>query len=339
MAAIQTSKLTAKPTPDNLADDNPARAALTALSATLPEALLGVAYSGGADSTALLLAAAEQWPGRVEAIHIHHGIQAAADHFVRVCTSVCAALGVPLHIVHVNAAPAPGQSPEDAARKARNAALGASANRLGLQGVLLGQHADDQVETLLLALSRGAGLPGLSCMPETFQRSGMSFYRPLLQTPAAGLRDWLTRCNIPFVDDPTNTDERYTRNRIRACLLPVLADAFPQFRETFARSARHAAQAQSLLVEVARDDLARVGVEPAIKALQTLSEARQANLLRHWLLETHHATASTAQLLQLLAQIAVCTTRGHQIHLKVAGGHVTRSGAVLRYTPTAESFG
>ena len=296
----------------------------------------GVAYSGGADSTALLLAAAEHWPGQVQAIHIHHGLQAAADDFVRVCGTVCAAVGVPLHVVPVDAVPAPGESPEDAARKARYAALGASANRLGLHGVLLGQHADDQVETLLLALSRGAGLPGLSGMPEQFQRSGMTFYRPLLQMPAASLRDWLTQCNIAFVDDPTNTDERYTRNRIRARLLPVLANTFPQFRETFARSARHAAQAQSLLVEVARGDLARVGIEPAIKALQALSEARQANLLRHWLLETHRATPSAAQLAQLLAQIAACTTRGHQIHLKVATGHVTRSGAVLQYTPAAD---
>ena len=306
------------------------------LCATHPESLWGVAYSGGADSTALLLAAAERWPGRVQAIHIHHGLQAAADDFVHVCRSVCAALDVPLHVVQVDAAPVPGESPEDAARKARYTALGASAIRFGLQGVLLGQHADDQVETLLLALSRGAGLPGLASMAAQFQRSGMTFYRPLLQTPAASLRNWLTQCNIAFVDDPTNTDERYTRNRIRARLLPVLADAFPQFRETFARSARHAAQAQSLLVEMARDDLARVGIEPAIKALQMLSEARQANLLRHWLFKTHRATASTAQLAQLISQIAACTTRGHQIHLKVATGHVTRSGAVLRYMPAAD---
>ena len=298
-----------------------------------------MAYSGGADSTALLLAAIQKWPGRVHAIHIHHGLQAAADDFVQVCTSVCATHGVPLQVVQVNAAPARGESPEDAARKARYGALGASATQLGIHGVLLGQHADDQIETLLLALSRGAGLPGLSGMAAQFRRSGMTFYRPLLQTPAAGLRDWLRQCSIPFVDDPTNTDERYTRNRIRARLLPALADAFPQFRETFARSARHAAQAHSLLVEVARDDLVRAGMEPAIQALQALSEARQANLLRHWLLQTHRATASTAQLAQLLKQISACTTRGHQIHLKVASGHVTRLGAVLRYTPAVDEPG
>jgi tRNA(Ile)-lysidine synthase len=168
-------------------------------------------------------------------------------------------------------------------------------------------------------------------MPERFERGGVVFYRPLLKIPAASLRHWVVQHHISFVDDPTNTDERYTRNRIRARLLPVLAYAFPQFRETFARSARHAAQAQSLLAEVARDDLARVGIEPIIKILQALSQARQANVLRHWLLEAHRATPSTAQLAQLLVQIAACTTRGHQIYLKVATGHVSRSGEVLQY--------
>ena len=144
---------------------------------------------------------------------------------------------------------------------------------------------------------------------------------------------------IPFFDDPTNTDERYTRNRIRARLLPALAESFPQFRETFARSAQHAAQAQALLLEVAREDLARVGVPPALQALQALSAPRQANVLRHWLLASHGATPSAAQLEQLLSQVAACTTRGHRIHLKVATGHVTRVGAVLQYAAAVDKPG
>lgn len=310
---------------------NPASAALRQLQLTGP---LAVAYSGGADSTALLLAAAECWPGQVQAIHIHHGLQAAADDFALVCELVCAKLTTPLHIVYVDAAPAKGESPEDAARRARYSALSSAAKQLGLGSILLGQHADDQVETLLLALSRGAGLPGLSGMPAVFERSGVLFHRPLLQTPAASLRDWLTRHNIAFVDDPTNSDERYTRNRIRSRLLPMLAEAFPGFRKTFARSARHAAQAQALLAEVASEDLTRIGMSPVIKVLQTLSGARQANVLRHWLLAAHQATPTSAQLEQLLSQIAACTTRGHRIHLKIATGHVTRVGAVLQYAGT-----
>ncbi|MDO8719391.1 MAG: tRNA lysidine(34) synthetase TilS [Polaromonas sp.] len=294
----------------------------------------GIAYSGGADSTALLLAAAQRWPGQVQAIHIHHGLQAAADDFVRVCGSVCAGLSVPLHVVRVDAGHASGESPEDAARRARYAALALAAQQHGLAGVLLGQHADDQVETLLLALSRGAGLPGLASMAAQFERHGAAFYRPLLQITAASLRQWVVAQQIPFLDDPSNTDERYTRNRIRARLLPALDQAIPQFRRTFARSAQHAAQAHGLLLDIAQQDLMAVGAPPAIAALQVLSQPRQANLLRHWL-QQHRATPSAAQMAQLLRQVAACTTRGHQIHLKVAAGHVIRQGAVLHYLPAA----
>lgn len=310
---------------------NPALAGIQFLFPANSPLPLGVAYSGGADSTALLLAAAERWPGQVQAFHVHHGLQAAADNFVEVCQSVCQQAGLPLHVIPANARHALGVSPEDAARRARYCALATAALSQDMHGVLLGQHADDQVETLLLALSRGAGLPGLSAMPARFERGGMVFYRPLLQIPSAALREWLVHQAIEFVDDPTNTDERYTRNRIRARLLPVLAQAFPQFRSTFARSARHAAQAQAVLVEVAMQDLAAAGDPPVITALQALSTARQANLLRHWLL-LQQATPSAAQLDQLLHQVNACTTRGHRIHLKVATGHVTRQGGALHYT-------
>lgn len=311
---------------------NPALAALDHLPPSLADhPPIAVAFSGGADSTALLMAAAARWPGHVAAIHIHHGLQSAANDFVRVCEATCAALKVPLRVVHVDAGHAPGQSPEDAARIARYAALAEAAKSLGAGAVLLGQHADDQVETLLLALSRGAGLPGLSGMAMQFERGGVQFHRPLLRTPAGDLRDWLVNQGQPFIDDPTNADERFTRNRIRARLLPALEATFPQFRATFARSARHAAQAQGLLVELARDDLQRVGIPPSIRELQTLPIPRQANLLRQWLDDRHNVAPSAAQLDQLLEQIAACTTRGHRIHLKVGAGHVTRIGDRLHW--------
>ena len=290
-----------------------------------------MAFSGGADSTALLFAATKRWPGRVQAFHVHHGLQAIADSFVVVCQQTCERLGVPLQVLHVNAHPAAGDSPEDAARRARYRALSQAALQHGLVCVLLGQHADDQVETVLLALSRGAGLRGLSAMPVQFYRGGVLFQRPLLGVTADALRLWLQTQQIAFVDDPSNGDERYTRNRIRAQLLPALNKVFPQFRQTVARSAQHAAQAQVLLGELAAQDLLQTGTPPALGALQQLSPARQSNLLRHWLARVHQAVPSTAQLAQLVHQIAACTTRGHQIHLKVAAGHVHRQGRVLAY--------
>lgn len=306
-----------------------------AMDAFTPGLPLAVALSGGADSTALLAACAAKWPGQVVAIHIHHGLQAAADAFERHCMALCASLEVPLAVERVDARHAPGESPEDAARKARYGAFSALVHRewagRAIKNIAIAQHADDQVETMLLALSRGAGLPGLAAMPARWRRDGISYHRPLLEVPGASLRAWLSARGLTWVEDPTNADERFTRNRIRASLLPALQQVFPQFRKTFARSARHAAQAQELLLEVARQDLALTGEPPAIKALQALSPARQSNVLRHWL-QQRHATPSAAQLAQLLLQIAACGTRGHQIHIKVAAGHVTRQGAVLGYS-------
>ena len=305
-----------------------------ALASFQPGLPLAVALSGGADSTALLLGCAEKWPGRVSAIHIHHGLQAAADDFERHCVELCAQLRVPLTVQRVDARHAAGQSPEEAARKKRYEAFRVfaqhSSEEFAIKDIALAQHADDQVETLLLALSRGAGLPGLAAMPACWVRDDITYHRPLLAVPGAHLRAWLVQRGVAWVEDPTNLDERFTRNRIRARLLPPLEAAFPQFRETFARSARHAAQAQVLLNEVATQDLLAVGSPPAISALQALSAARQANVLRHWL-QQQAATPSTAQLEQLRSQVAACTTRGHQIHLKVAEGHVTRQGAHLHY--------
>ena len=350
MADLPTSKLT----PNNLAGLDVAI-----------QTPVAVAYSGGADSTALLLMLAQQHPGRVQAIHIHHGLQAAADDFAAHCAAFCAALGVPLHVLHVNAKPMTGQSPEDAARRARYAALSGKVIALNnalhkalnssssqqetvqaaIQTVAIAQHADDQIETLLLALSRGAGLPGLSAMPASWQRDGVEFVRPLLGMRSQDIRSWLTAHGLAarhpgsgnlgqgWVEDPTNTDTQFTRNRIRHELIPALENAFPQFRQTFARSAAHAAQAQSLLLQVAAGDMASTGNPPRIDAVQGLSPERQGNLLRHWLKSTHQVSPSTAQLAELQSQIANCTDRGKRIHIKVASGHVERHGDALAYLP------
>ena len=319
----------------------------------MPSLPLAIGYSGGADSTALLLACAQKWPGQVSAIHVHHGLQTAADDFAAHCEAFCKRIKVPLMIKKVDAMHELGESPEAAARNARYSAF--SSIKMDVAGVFvaynaienivnkknisasiaLAQHADDQVETLLLALSRGAGLPGLAAMPAVWLRDGILYYRPLLQVSASEIRRWLAartefgEGGVPFVEDPTNTDESFTRNRIRAKLLPALDAAFPQFRDTFARSSAHAAQAQLLLNEVAAEDLHKAGNPPNIKQIQQLSDARMGNLLRFWLKTNHQTTPSTAQLTQLVAQIKVCTTRGHQIHIKVGRGFIERKESCI----------
>ena len=310
-------------------------AAMQAFAPALP---LAVGLSGGADSTALLLACARRWPGRVQAIHIHHGLQAAADGFEQHCVRLCQALDVPLAVQRLDARPAPGQSPEDAARQARYKAFEAvaltSQAQEAIKSIAFAQHADDQVETVLLALSRGAGVAGLAAMPARWERAGVVWHRPLLRVQGAALRNWLHAQGQTWVEDPTNTDERYTRNRIRARLLPALEAAFPAFRDTFARSASHAAEAAELLDELAQADALTVGLPPQISLLQRLSRARQANVLRHWLRTVHHTTPAAAQLAELLDQVQACTTRGHRIHIKVGRGFVVRTGPKLDwYSP------
>lgn len=306
-----------------------------AIETFLPALPLAVAFSGGADSTALLLACAEKWPGQVHAIHIHHGVQAAADDFEQHCQVFCKQLHVPLTVKRVNGRHLSGQSPEDAARRARYKAFEAIAlveyAQVAIKTIVIAQHADDQVETLLLALSRGSGLPGLSAMPATWVREGITYHRPLLRVRASDIRAWLSSRGVGYIEDPTNVDEQFTRNRIRARLLPALDATFPQFRDTFARSAAHAAQAQAVLLDVAGQDLALIGTPPVIVNIQRLSRPRQANVLRHWLSTSFNAVPSAAQLAELLDQIAVCTTRGHQIRIKVGTGFAERRGAVLHW--------
>ncbi|WP_286607793.1 tRNA lysidine(34) synthetase TilS [Variovorax jilinensis] len=292
---------------------------------------LAVAFSGGADSTVLLHAAAARWPGQVQALHVHHGLQGAADHFEAHCMAACEALGVPLWVGRVDARHAAGESPEDAARRARYATLATLAQSRGLADVLLAQHADDQVETLLIALGRGAGLDGLAGMPARIERHGVSFHRPLIGLSAAVLREWLRSQGIAHVEDPSNADPRYTRNRIRQLVLPALQAALPQYRDTFARSARNAARASALLSQLAESDLMAAGSPPALEVLRALPAERLANALRHWLRRDHGAVPSEAQLAQLLVQVAACSTRGHRIRLRIADGRVEREGPVLRW--------
>lgn len=307
-----------------------------------PQLPLAVALSGGADSTALLLACVCRWPGQVVAVHINHGLQSAASSFEQHCQALCAALQVPLQVVAVQAKAAKGESPEDAARKARYKAFDAlvleDTARKAIKSIAFAHNADDQVETILLALSRGSGLAGLSAMPAQWHRGDTTCHRPLLEVSAADIRSWLQTQEQPWVEDPSNADMRFTRNRIRHSIVPALREAFPHVADAFARSARHAAQAQGLLDALAQQDLAPWGQGGAlpeglpIQGLRLLSAERQANVLRYWLKARYGAVASAAQLDQLQHQLAACSTRGHRIHLRIASGFAQREGRLLTWS-------
>ncbi|EJM52622.1 tRNA lysidine(34) synthetase TilS [Pseudomonas sp. GM48] len=252
-----------------------------------------IAFSGGLDSTVLLhllahLAKTESLPA-LSAIHVHHGLQAVADAWPEHCRSVCAALGVPLQIVRVQVQP--GASLERAARDARYHTF---AEVTGSGDVLLtAQHRDDQAETLLFRLLRGAGVRGLSGMPRQRSLGKGHLLRPLLDVTRAELEVYASAHGLSWIEDPSNQDRQYSRNYLRHQVLPVLVQRWPQAVATMARSAAHLAEAQGLLEELAEMDLREassvsefdwLGLRSLeLAPLAQLSDARQRNALSHWL--------------------------------------------------------
>ena len=252
-----------------------------------------VALSGGLDSSVLLhlLACLRRHADLppLSAIHIHHGLQAAADTWPAHCQTLCDSLDVPLYIerVHVGA----GASQERAAREARYAAL---ERQLGEGDILLtGQHRDDQAETLLFRLLRGAGVRGLAGMPASRPLGRGRLLRPLLRVSRVELEAYARQHELGWVEDPSNTDTGLARNFLRREVLPALARRWPQAGANLARSADHLREAEQLLGELAEQDLAAALSAPAfdwlglpsleLLPLSRLSEARQRNALRHWL--------------------------------------------------------
>ncbi|MGF6088028.1 tRNA lysidine(34) synthetase TilS [Pseudomonas sp. 18173] len=252
-----------------------------------------IGFSGGLDSTVLLhllahLAKTQSLPA-LSAIHVHHGLQAVADAWPEHCRSVCAALGVPLQIVRVQVQP--GASVERAARDARYQAFTETvqANEV----LLTAQHRDDQAETLLFRLLRGAGVRGLSGMPRQRPLGKGLLLRPLLDATRVELEAYAAEHQLRWVEDPSNQDRHFSRNFLRHQVFPVLTSRWPQAMATMARSAAHLSEALGLLDELAQIDLsqARTAGEfdwlglPSLElaALETLSAARQRNALSHWL--------------------------------------------------------
>lgn len=239
------------------------------------------------------------------ALHVHHGLQAAADTWADHCAKVCAAYGLPFRLVHVDAKPKPGQSPEEAARNARYRAFGdwlAPGDSL-----LTAQHADDQAETVLLQLLRGAGLAGLAAMPEAMPLGRGSLLRPLLTWSRDALRQYAEEHGLGWVDDPSNQDISYDRNFIRGEVIPLLAGRWPGVAATLGRAARHCAEAQGQLRRLA-DDLLLAATSDEMPgtldviAIRQWRAEEQRLVLRHWLRKQGFRAPSSAVLQSVLNQ-------------------------------------
>ncbi len=277
-----------------------------ALDRVPPERSLWIALSGGLDSCVLLALAARacgRRSRRLRAIHVHHGLQAAADDFEHHCRRLCAHLDVTLEVVRARVDRSSGKGLEAAARQARYDAF---VECLDAGDVLwLAQHRDDQAETLLLAALRRAGVAGLAAMPARREERGLSIERPLLEVRRSDLEVEARRHGLDWVEDPSNASREFDRNYLRHEVVPALARRWPDATEALAMSARHAGEAAALLDEYALEDLARLGGDPArleLEGLLSLSRRRQRWLIGLCLRRLGLAPAPGARLDELLEQ-------------------------------------
>ena len=277
-----------------------------ALSSIVPRGsslLLGL--SGGVDSIVLLHLLVQLFPRfswRLSALHVHHDISPNADSWADFCTELCAKYTIPLLVERVDIAPLRAMGIEAAARQLRHAALA----RQKVDFIALAHHRDDQAETLLLQLLRGAGVRGTSSMP-IFKphRVAPSLLRPLLDIDRAELMAYASHHELRWVEDGSNEDVSYPRNFLRHRVLPVLEQRFPAYRTTLARSARHFAEAAGLLDELAAQDAssAMSGDRLSVAALRQLNSARGKNLLRYFLAARGAPIPDSTRLAEMLRQL------------------------------------
>lgn len=299
-----------------------------------------MAASGGRDSTALLHAtvrAARPLGIAVHALHVHHGLQASADAWARQVQAQCRRWGAHFHLARLGGAPAPAESLEAWARRGRYAALAALARAAGCHAVLLAHHRRDQAETVLLQLMRGGGARGLAAMPAHAERDGLSWLRPWLDQPRTAIEAYLARYRLRWVDDPSNADPRFARNRLQHRAWLALDHAFPQAEAALAGAAQRAAEEAQALRELARMDALACCDDAGLRRADWLglSPARRALLLRH-LVEAWSGRGVPGTLVQRLRTELAQLPSGRW---PAPGGQLELRGGRLRFLPDARASG
>ncbi|MHB1591745.1 MAG: tRNA lysidine(34) synthetase TilS, partial [Sulfuricella sp.] len=294
---------------------------------------LALALSGGADSVALLdilaqLRTSLYFP--LSAVHVNHQISPNAADWAEFCARLCAEYDIPFQVVKVDLKHQPGESLEALARDARYRVF--AEQQAGF--IVLAQHLDDQAETLLLQLLRGAGAKGMSAMGEMREGFGVGgvgevetphYLRPLLDVPRSLILDYATLSGLQWVEDESNADIAYDRNYLRHQVMPLLERRFPGYRVTFARASRNLAESAQLSDDLARLDRAIAVVHGNLRvdALRSLSGARARNLLRYWLAELGMPMPSAGRLENLLQQL--CSARDDaQVRISLGGTVIRR---------------
>ncbi len=260
------------------------------LAGAAPSAPLAVACSGGADSVALLHMLKTCYTGALLAIHVHHGIRGEeADRDADFCRALCLRLDVPLAVLHVDVpalAAASGMGLESAARAARYEALAKEMKKRNILLLATAHHADDQLETMLQHLLRGAGTRGLCGIPAVRplqEGSEALVVRPLLQMTKQQILDYCRANGLDFVTDSTNGEPCCPRNRLRAEVIPVLRELWPAGATRAARAAASLAEDEAYLQSLAAEFVAREGSEPPVSALAALPRPIFARVMQNLL--------------------------------------------------------
>ncbi len=270
--------------------------ALAKLTGNNPNSSFVVAYSGGLDSHVLLCAVqrfcAETKDCSLRAVYVDHGLQACSESWGRHCERECKQLNVDCSVQKVSIIKDSSESPEQAARNARYRAL---AGQITADDILLtAHHGDDQAETLLLQLMRGAGVCGLASMPVCKSFAQGLHARPLLTVSHWQLHEAAVALDLEWVEDTTNHDTRFDRNFIRHQVMPALKSRWPAAAASVSRTAGHCAEASSLLRDLATIDADITAPVVGLSELTALTESRRCNVLRQWI--EHHGFVPPSQI-------------------------------------------
>lgn len=249
-----------------------------------------VAFSGGIDSHVLLhlCASSAALKNKLTAVYVHHGLQKQAGQWAKHCEVIARQLSVTFRILSVDARQKPGESPEETARNVRYQALQTLLDENDV--LLLGQHREDQLETVLLQLFRGAGLPGLAAMPEKTVFGTGSMLRPLLDISQQEIKAYADEYKLNWIEDPSNLQNDFDRNYLRNEIIPLIKQRWPAVDKTVFRSARHCAQAQQFITGQTESMFAAVYNAQdgtlSIAELNKLGDYEQTLVLRMWLYKT-----------------------------------------------------
>lgn len=279
----------------------------------MDDSRIAVAWSGGRDSTALLhatLVAAVPLGIEVLAFHVHHGLSPNAENWVDHCERQCRrwvkrGLPVRLCVARIEGRPPRGDSVEAWARRERYRAVRRMALEQGAGTVLLAHHRLDQAETVLIQALRGGGIAGLSGMPRETLREGVRWLRPWLAHDPVEIAAYVRRHRLRHIEDESNSDPRFARNRLRLAVWPPIAMAFPQAQSTLADTAAWAQQATACLDELATQDLSVIASAKGLSvgAWGALSEPRRSNAIRHWLRGQLGQPAPSSLVTRLLSEL------------------------------------